>query len=184
MLRAFDKRLSPEAKSKLTLDALVPPPPDVVNQRYEPIFDKYLITGKTYTTASGTVVPNELQYYDGEMVQFYGECTNVPAVNEVLAGSGYKAMTLTYPGGRQTAVAQLWSSRFTDTSIRPYSAMFIVVIVVPDDAPQTRRRSRPTLMARRACSRCSTDRSTRQQRVREQGTLVPCPASRYHSGRD
>ena len=117
VLRAFDKRLSPEAKSKLTLDAFVPRPPDVINQRYEPIFDKYLVTGKTYTTASGTVVPNELQYYNGEMVHFYGECTNVPVVNEVLAGSGYKAMTLTYPGGRQTAVAQLWSSKFTDSSI-------------------------------------------------------------------
>ena len=136
VLRAFEKQLSREAKSKLTLDALVPPPADVINQRYEPIFDKYVITGKTYTTASGTVVPNELQYYNGEMVHFYGECTNVPVVNEVLAGSGYKAMTLKYPGGRQTAVAQLWSSRFTDTSIRPYSAMFIVVIAVPDDAPQ------------------------------------------------
>ena len=136
VLRAFEKQLSREAKSKLTLDALVPPPADVINQRYEPIFDKYVITGKTYTTGNGTVVPNELQYYNGEMVHFYGECTNVPVVNEVLAGSGYKAMTLTYPGGRQTAVAQLWSSRFTDTSIRPYSALFIVVIAVPDDAPQ------------------------------------------------
>ena len=52
-----------------------------------------------------------------------------------LAGSGYKAITLRYADGRQTAVAQLWSSRFTDTSIGPYSAMFIVVMVVPDDAP-------------------------------------------------
>ena len=68
VLRAFEKQLSREAKSKLTLDALVPPPADVVNQRYEPIFDKYVITGKTYTTANGTVVPNELQYYNGEMV--------------------------------------------------------------------------------------------------------------------
>ena len=65
---------------------LSPPPPDVVNHRYEPFFDKYIITGKTYTTASGAVIPNELQYYNGEMAHFYGECTNVSAVNDVIGG--------------------------------------------------------------------------------------------------
>ena len=120
VLHAFEQQLSREAKSKLTLDAIVPPPPDVVNQRYEPIFDKYVITGKTYTTARGIVVPNELQYYNGEMVHFYGECTNVAAVREALAGSGYRVITLKYADGRQPAVAQLWSSNFTDCSIRPY----------------------------------------------------------------
>ena len=138
VLDAFETQLTREAKSKLTLDAFVPPPAGVVNQRYEPFFDKYIITGKTYTTASGAVIPNELQYYNGEMAHFYGECTNVSAVNDALAGSGYRAMTLKYADGRQTAAAQLWSSRFTDTSIRPYSAMFIVVVVVPDDASQGR----------------------------------------------
>ena len=151
VLSAFEKQLSREATSKLTLDAFVPPPADVVNQRFEPIFDKYIITGKTYTTASGTVIPNELQYYNGEMVHFYGECTNVPAVNEALAGSGYKALTLKYADGRRTAVAQLWSSRFTDTSIRPYSAMFIVVSSCAKMLPQVRRPSGRTPMARRAC---------------------------------
>ena len=135
VLQAFDKQLSREAKSKLTLDAFVPPPPDAVNQRHEPLFDKYVISGRTYITASGAVIPNELQYYNGEMVHFYGECTNVSEVNEALAGSGYKAVTLKYADGRQTAVAQLWSNRFTDTSIGPYSAMFIVVVAVRDDAP-------------------------------------------------
>src|SRR5262245_26258606 len=70
--RKFEAHLSREAKSKLTLDALVPLPDAVDNQRYEPIFDKYIITGETYTTGSGTVVPNELQYYNGEMVHLYG----------------------------------------------------------------------------------------------------------------
>jgi truncated hemoglobin YjbI len=135
VLLAFDTQLSREAKSKLMLDAFVPPPPDVVNQRYKPLFDKYVISGRTYTTASGAVIPNELQYYNGEMVHFYGECTNVSEVNEALAGSGYKAVTLKYADGRRTAVAQLWSNRFTDTSIGPYSAMFIVVVAVRDDAP-------------------------------------------------
>ncbi len=143
VLGTFEKQLSRQARSKLTLDALVPLPPDVINQRYEPIFDKFIITGNTYTTAGGTVVPNELQYYNGEMVHFYGECANVQVVNGALAGSGYKAVTLTYAGGRQTAVAQIWSSRFTDTSIGPYSAMFIVVAAVRDDAPQTSIRADP-----------------------------------------
>jgi truncated hemoglobin YjbI len=133
VLHAFGKQLSREAKSKLMLDAFVPPPSGVVNQRYERIFDKHIITGKTYTTASGTVVPNELQYYNGEMAHLYGECANVPAVEAALAGSGYKAVTLKYADGTQTAVAQLWSSRFTDTSIGPYSALFTLVVVVPDD---------------------------------------------------
>jgi hypothetical protein len=98
-------------------------------------FGKYVPSGKTYVTANGAVVPNELQYFDGEMVHFYGECTNTSTVNDVLAGSGYKAITLRHADGRHTAVAQLWSNRFTDTSIGPYSALFIVVMVVPDDAP-------------------------------------------------
>jgi hypothetical protein len=136
VLRAFEQQLSREAKSKLTLDAFVPPPSDVDNQRYEPLFDKYIITGKTYTTARGAVVPNELQYYNGEMVHLYGECSNVPLVNAALAGSGYRPMTLKYPDGRYAAVAQLWLSKFTDTSIRPYAAMFIVVAAVVNDAPE------------------------------------------------
>jgi truncated hemoglobin YjbI len=119
----------------MDMAAFVPPPPDVPKRRQGPLFDKYVLSGKTYITANGAVVPNELQYYDGEMVHFYGECTNVSAVNDVLAGSGYKAITLRHADGRQTAVAQLWSNRFTDTSIGPYSAMFIVVMVVRDDAP-------------------------------------------------
>src|SRR4029453_9573920 len=76
VLQKLGTQLSREAKSKLTLDALVPRPNAIDNQRYEPIFDKYIVTGETYTTASGAVVPNELQYYNGEMVQMYGECTN------------------------------------------------------------------------------------------------------------
>ena len=145
VIRVFENRLTREARSKLTRDALVAPPVGVVNQRYEPLFDKYIITGKTYTTASGAVIPNELQYYNGEMAHFHGECTNVSAVSEALKGSGYKPVILWYPDGRQTAVAQLWSSRFTDTTIGPYSAMFIVVIAVPDTAPtnQTSLRADP-----------------------------------------
>ena len=137
VLRTFEQQLSREAKSKLTLDAFVPPPSDVDNERYEPLFDKYIITGKTYTTASGAVVPNELQYYNGQMVHLYGECSNVPLVNAALAGSGYRPITLKYADGRHAAVAQLWSNKFTDTSIRPYAAMFIVVAAVADNAPES-----------------------------------------------
>ena len=61
VLHAFKQQLSREAKSKLTLDAFVPLPSGVDNQRYEPLFDKYIITGQTYRTARGVVVPNELQ---------------------------------------------------------------------------------------------------------------------------
>src|SRR5687768_17212649 len=101
----------------------------------EPLFEKYRITGRTYTTGSGTVGPNELQYYGGEMAHFYGECTDTAAVEDALAGSGYRAVTLKYAGGRRAAIAQLWVSRFTDTTIGPYGAMFIVVVVVPDRTP-------------------------------------------------
>src|SRR6185436_12327060 len=96
VLRTFERQLSRDAKSKLTLDAFVPPPSDVDNQRYEPLFDKYLITGKTYTTDGGAVLPNELQYYNGEIAHLYGECSNASLVNDALAGSGYRAMTLRY----------------------------------------------------------------------------------------
>src|ERR1700749_2775844 len=72
VLSKYAKQLTPQARAKLTLEAFVPLPDGVQNQRYEPIFDKYPITGKTYTTASGTVVLNEVQYYNGEMVQLYG----------------------------------------------------------------------------------------------------------------
>lgn len=106
-----------------------------VSRPNEPFFDKYTITGRTYTTASGEVIPNELLYFDGEMAHLYGECSDVAAVNRALQGSGYKALTLKYPDGRHTAAAQLWASRFTETTIGPYGAMFIVVVVVPADTP-------------------------------------------------
>ena len=114
----------------------------IASRKSGSFFDKYALSGKTYVTANGAVIPNELQYYDGEMVHFYGECTNVSAVNDALAGSGYKAITLWYADGRQTALAQLWANRFTDTSIGPYSAMFIVVIAVLDNAPPSQALTR------------------------------------------
>ena len=102
------------------------------------LFDRYRISGRTYTTANGAVIPTELQYYGGQMAHFYGECTNVSAVNDALAGSGYKAITLKYADGRQTAAAQVWASRFTETTIGSYNAMFIVVATVPEDVPMQR----------------------------------------------
>ena len=117
LLHTFEQQLSREAKSKLTLDALVPLPPDVDNQRYEPLFDKYIITGETYKTAGDAVVPNELQYYNGQMLHLYGECTNIPLLNAALAGSGYRPMTVKDADGRLAAIAQVWSNKFTDTSI-------------------------------------------------------------------
>jgi hypothetical protein len=101
------------------------------------LFEKYPLSGRTYITSSGEVVPNELQYYDGEMVHLYGDCTNLSAVRDALAGSGHRPVTVTYPGGQRRAIAQLWVSRFTETSIQPYNAMFIVAMAVPEDAPET-----------------------------------------------
>lgn len=135
VLNAFQKQLTREAKSKLTLGAFVPLPDGVDNQRYEPIFDRYPVTGKTYTTASGTVVLNEVQYYNGEMMQLYGECSNVARASEVLAGSGYKPMTIRHPDGRESAIAQFWAHQLTDTSLKPYDASFLIIVAVPDHTP-------------------------------------------------
>jgi hypothetical protein len=135
VLSKFEKQLTREAKSKLVLEAFVPLPPGVDNQRYEPIFDRYPITGKTYTTASGTLVLNEIQYYNGEMVQLYGGCANVGLVREALAGSGYKPMTMTHADGQENAIVQFWAHQLTDTSLRPYNAMFLIVAAVRDDTP-------------------------------------------------
>lgn len=137
VLARFERQLTREARSKLTLEAFVPLPDHVHNQRYEPIFDRYPITGKTYTTASGTVVLNEVQYYNGEMVQLYGGCANVALVGEALAGSGYRPMTMAQADGREAAIVQFWSHQLTDTSLRPYNAMFIIVAAVRDDTPLT-----------------------------------------------
>jgi hypothetical protein len=135
VLARFDRQLTREARSKLTLEAFAPLPDGVNNQRYEPIFDRYPITGKTYTTASGTVALNEVQYYNGEMVQLHGECPNVARVSEALLGSGYRPLTIRYADGRESAIAQFWSHRLSDTSLRPYNAAFIVVAAVPDNVP-------------------------------------------------
>jgi hypothetical protein len=135
VLSKFGRQLTREAKSKLTLAAFAPLPDNVENQRYEPIFDRYLITGKTYTTVSGTVVLNEVQYYNGRMVQLYGDCTNLAQVGEVLAGSGYKPLLMQHADGREAAIAQFWSHQLTDTSLRPYNAAFIIVVAVRDDTP-------------------------------------------------
>ncbi|MGH9143136.1 MAG: hypothetical protein ACRD2I_18545, partial [Vicinamibacterales bacterium] len=135
VLATFEQQLTREARAKLTLAAFVPLPAHVDNQRYEPIFDRYPISGRTYTTASGTVVLNEVQYYNGVMVQLFGECLNVAPVREALAGSGYQPMMLKYGDGRETAIAQFWSHNLSDTSLRPYNAIFITVVAVRDDLP-------------------------------------------------
>lgn len=135
VLARFDTQLTREAKSKLILDAFVPLPAGVDNQRYEPIFDRYPISGKTYTTASGTVVLSEVQYYNGEMVQLYGGCPDVAGVSGALAGSGYKPMTMRQADGQERAIVQVWSHQLTDTSLRPYNALFVIVVAVRDDTP-------------------------------------------------
>jgi hypothetical protein len=135
VLRKHASVMTREALSKLTLGAFQPLPPGADHQRYEPIFDRHPLSGRKYTTASGTVVLNEVQYYNGRMVQFHGDCTNVARVNEALAGTGHRAMTLRHANGEETAIAQFWSHALSDTSLRPYNAMFIVAVAVPDDAP-------------------------------------------------
>ena len=104
VLRRFENQLTREARAKLIREVFAPLPEHVDNQRFEPLFEKYPISGRTYTTESGTVVLNEIQYYNGEMLHFYGECSNVAQVSEELAGSGHKPFLLNYPNGRQTAV--------------------------------------------------------------------------------
>jgi len=135
VLHAFDRLLTREARSKLTLAIHAPLPPGVQNQRFEPLFDRYPLSGRTYTTARGVVVPDEVQYYNGEMVQVYGECRHAGPVRAALAGSGYQPFLLRYDDGREAAVAQFWCHQLTDTSLRPYNAMFVIVAAVPDDAP-------------------------------------------------
>jgi truncated hemoglobin YjbI len=106
-------------------------------RRQDPFFSRHTLSGKTYATGSGAVIPNELQYYDGQMVHVYGECTNVANVNLALAGSGYRPVTLRHSNGTITAAAQLWISRFTQTTIGAYNAMFLVVVAARDDAPDS-----------------------------------------------
>ena len=135
VLRRFENQLTREARAKLIREVFAPLPEHVDNQRFEPLFEKYPISGRTYTTESGTVVLNEIQYYNGEMLHFYGECSNVAQVSEELAGSGHKPFLLNYPNGRQTAVVQVWANKLTDTSLRPYNSMFIVIPAVPEETP-------------------------------------------------
>ena len=78
---------------------------------------------------------NEVQYYNGEMAQVYGSCTNLAGVSEALDGSGYKPMTITEPDGRQSAIAQFWAHQLSDTSIGPYNAMFLIVVAVKNSTP-------------------------------------------------
>ena len=134
LLHVFDGCLTREARSALARAAYAPLRSGVQNQRFEPIFDRYPLSGRTYTTARGAVVLNEVQYYNGEMVQLYGECRNVSLVREALDGSGYAPLILKYDDGRETAVAQFWAHQLSDTSIGPYNAMFLIVAAVPQDA--------------------------------------------------
>jgi len=136
VLASFEHRLTAQARSKLTLAARVPLPQAVANQRWEPIFDRYPISGRLYRTASGAIVLDEVQYYNGRMVQVYGECSNVAAVREMLAGTGYKPLTVRH-AVHETAVAQFWAHRLSDTSLRPYDAAFLIVAAVPECACAT-----------------------------------------------
>ena len=98
---------------------------------YPSLFDRHPLSGRTYVTRHGAVLPNELHYFDGEMLHVYGECTNLAAVDAALGGSGYRAVRFTSDDKRETAAAQVWINRFSHCTIGPYSAMFIVVAAVP-----------------------------------------------------
>lgn len=135
VLARYGDVLTAQARAKLVLAARMPLPEGVENQRWEPIFDRHPISGRLYTTASGQVVQNEVQYYNGVMVQVYGECRNLAAVRQVLAGSGYQPLLLCHADGSQTAVAQFWAHNLSDTSLAPYNAMFIIVAAVPQGCP-------------------------------------------------
>ena len=135
VLARYGDVLTAQARAKLVLTARMPLPVGVENQRWEPIFDRHPISGRLYTTASGQVVLNEVQYYNGVMVQVYGECRNLAAVRQALAGSGYQPLLLRHADGSQTAVAQFWAHNLSDTSLAPYNAMFIIVAVVPEGCP-------------------------------------------------
>ena len=137
VLARYGDVLTAQARAKLVLAARMPLPEGVENQRWEPIFDRHPISGRLYTTASGQVVQNEVQYYNGVMAQVYGECRNLAAVRQALAGSGYQPLLLRHADGSQTAVAQFWAHNLSDTSLAPYNAMFIIVAAVPEScAPQ------------------------------------------------
>ena len=42
------------------------------------LFGKYELSGRTYTTAGGAVIPTELQTYGGEMAQFTASVPTSP----------------------------------------------------------------------------------------------------------
>lgn len=138
VLRLYAHLMTPQAKSKLTVESFAPLPAGVDNQRYEPIFDKYLVTGRTHTTAHGAVVLTEIQYYHGHMVHIHGECANAAGIAGEMAGSGFTHLTLRYPDGRETVPVQIWAQKLGDTSLRPYDSMFIVIPAVPEGAPTNR----------------------------------------------
>jgi truncated hemoglobin YjbI len=110
---------------------------DEGERRRDAFFDRYPLSGNTYTTHNGAVVPNELLYFDGEMAHLHGECANVAALAEALTGSGYKPLLLRYSDERTVGIGQIWCSRFTDTTIGAYSAMFLVIVVVGSNATGT-----------------------------------------------
>lgn len=135
VLRQYGAIMTPSARSKLTVEMHAPLPHGVDNQRYEPLFDRHLISGRTHTTANGAVVVTEVQYYNGRMMQLYGEGTQVAEINAVLAGTGHRAVTLRHGDGREVATLQVWAQHLFDTSIKPYDSMFLVIPAVPETTP-------------------------------------------------
>jgi hypothetical protein len=141
LLARYSDVLTERARQRLTLEAYSPLPANVDNQRYEPIFDRYPVSGRTVTLNSGEIVLNEIQYYNGEMVQLFGECQNIAEVEKDLAGSGYKPLLMKHDNGEECAIGQLWAHQLTDTSLYPYNAAFLIVVVVPEDSPNAYLRS-------------------------------------------
>jgi hypothetical protein len=44
-------------------------------------------------------------------------------------------MTMRQADGQERAIVQVWSHQLTDTSLRPYNAMFVIVVAVRNDTP-------------------------------------------------
>ena len=121
-----------EAQSKLTLDASGP-----YRAARQPAWDERSSTGKP-SAARPTQPPTRhhperapvLPGRDGAPVR---RVHQVAGVNQALAGSGYRSVTIQYPTVDERPLPSSGSAvhRLLDST---YSAMFVVVVVMPEDA--------------------------------------------------
>lgn len=127
--------IDPDALSYLRVSRDLPLPPGVEDHRADAYFRTRFYTGTRLSKTHRVENPREFLYFNYAIVMLVGTLDDVPAVREVMRGSGYEPVIVRMPDGRQKAIGTVMVNEFRDTTFGPYDEVVFFVTTVPVDSP-------------------------------------------------